>query len=389
MYSRKNNKLLPERVFNQYSMLKFFILVFIFYLINDCIVFSQNSPRGLFILMRYKDLKDNKDSMHAVLSQKWVSGITMYLTWNNIEPVKNQINTELLNQITAQGIQAGKTINFGFLPARGSPEWIYNEGVKKISWTHARFLSGQGLPQTNSAPDPWDFKYWELYNKCIAKIGEILKPYSNIGYIAVCGPSPMNGIEANYSIGGRVWVPNENGKGMTATYPYKEEFENSGFEKIKFIDLWKKQFNVFNTVFPEKKLGLALHLEIGPNHDSEISDVIRDYIMSNYNGRCAFMLLGLGDKNGMIQKDSEYARLLGKGLVQDPNIDIGLQFAAWVNTQKNASGGMIGEWIENGTSVYGKNFRWVEVWYEDFQFAQTHADYINGFRKGYDILDNN
>jgi hypothetical protein len=328
---------------------------------NDAQVLDEPG-KGVFILMRQHSLWDAEN----VLSKSYVAGVTLYYSWRNLEPTKGVLDgtsvNRIRNLISLAGLY-GKKVNLGITAGRNSPDWVYNNSVNSVP----KVTYHVSTTKTESGPDQFSQYVWIFFYDAMGRLAAALPASSAIERIQISGPSNDNSIEMNYRAG------------RVAGYAFEREW--TGYTPLKYESGWKRSVNEFAAKFPNRKLSLALHYQLGWESTATIAHRLSDYIRSRTNtlNRQALMLLGLEYGKGFFAPGSPYKDILLDELAKDPKQVIGLQMVKIFKDFGEPGNGLEAS-VRKGKEFYGDNFRWVEIWWEDFDYGKTHPEYEQAIR---------
>jgi len=133
-------------------------------------------PTGIFAMTGLTTSDAEKETL---LSLSYVTGMTSYVSWADIEPVKGKFDFSKLDGNIALARSHGKKITLGVFTGKNSiPDWVAGEGVKM-------WVTGQG----NTLIHPADPAFLTLWKERVKVIGERYDNDSTVVLVTVCGPA--------------------------------------------------------------------------------------------------------------------------------------------------------------------------------------------------------
>jgi hypothetical protein len=112
-----------------------------------------------------------------LLDLPYVSGITSYVTWRELEPVKNQFDFNKLDADIALARSRGKKVSIAVFTGKNSiPDWVVGEGVR--TW-----VTSQG----NTLIHPADGGFVTLWSSRVQALGARYGADSTVVQVAICG----------------------------------------------------------------------------------------------------------------------------------------------------------------------------------------------------------
>lgn len=289
--------------------------------------------------------------IERVLEDPQVAGVTLYVGWASLEPLPVKLNWPVIDKVFELAREHRKIVNLAVSGGRWTPDWVYSKGAAEFDYTETVSLRGSTHKKWRSVR-PWDAVYLTEFGKMVALLGDRYRTESHLGYVAVTGPSPDNGLETHLAVSD------------------PGDFERLGFEAGAFVNAWARMLDVYQLAFPNARLAIALHLLIGPPRaklpqllpETERVDVplkIRELAEARSGGRINFMLMGL-DRD-LMQKTLYLSLIRGT-----PGSRLGLQAIRIFSTPgaRYAWGPFCEELARVGKSL---NPKWIELWIEDYE----------------------
>lgn len=227
---------------------------------------------------------DKIHSMKQVLEKNpFITGFTLRIQWKQYHPEFGKVDEAGLEELVATAAAAGKVVIISLIPGGASPDWIYEHGVTKVGPVRA------GI-RTVTAPLPWDYRYLELYWGDLRRIANRYADDPRVWAITVLGHN------FNYI-----------GEEMHAPPP--EEFKAYGWDERKFLDGWKTWIDLYDEMFPKKKLILV----VSQNYrgaDERMSETIAEYFVNKVQGRGILMSHQLSGRQSTLGFGPTVARKL-------------------------------------------------------------------------------
>lgn len=131
-------------------------------------------PQGIFALTS----RNQTDSVKAALvALPYVDGMTSFVGWSDIEPVKGQFDFSRLDADIAIARAAGKKISIGVFTGKNTiPAWVAGDGVQ--TW-----VTSQG----DTLIHPTDPKFTALWTERIALLGQRYDLDPTVVQVDICG----------------------------------------------------------------------------------------------------------------------------------------------------------------------------------------------------------
>lgn len=137
---------------------------------------AVSKPAGIFAMTGLTTPDAEKETL---LSLPYVAGMTSYVSWATIEPVKGRFDFRKLDGDIALARSHGKKITLGVFTGKNSiPDWVAGEGVKM-------WVTGQG----NTLIHPNDSSFLTLWKERVKVIGERYGNESTVVLVTICGPA--------------------------------------------------------------------------------------------------------------------------------------------------------------------------------------------------------
>lgn len=286
----------------------------------------------VYIVMRSSEIS----AAEKVLNDPKVEGITFYIGWRKVQPTANEYDFSMIDSLLVLAKRYNKKLNLAVLPGQWSPNWL--SGVERVDWVlEDKYIDNR--THMASSPLPWDNAYLAEFSRLITKLGMRYDNNDNIGYIAITGPSPSNGLETNIGLGEAI-------------------FNSINYTPKKFIDAWQRSTDTYASSFKNKRLAIALSNQIGPRRSSLEADSIADYAYKKLGKRFSPMLLALTHEK-WFSEDNAYVRLATRWRGQTT---IGFQMMKVYGNTPSAKSQLLT--AVDRASGLGANY--VEIWAQDY-----------------------
>lgn len=165
-------------------------------------------------------------SLKDVISKNpYISGVTLKIRWNDFHPEKNIIEWKKLEELIEIASSNGKYVRLAIWGGYYSPYWVYKEGCYKLEGPKG------------STTVPWDKKFMELFS---ADVKAVAKIYANDPRVFMVG------------------ILGHNYKGEEMHAPKTQYFKDYGWSKEIIIDNWKYWIDLYDSLYPTKKLNLVV-----------------------------------------------------------------------------------------------------------------------------------
>jgi len=287
------------------------------------------------------------------LDLPYVSGMTAYFGWRDIEQENGVYDFTKIDQLIALAKRKNKIINIGFYPGSHAPEWLYQKGVKSFSWgrnlkeDQARL---RGQVQRQTSPLPWDSVFLDYWKRFISKVAEKYNNEQTVGYISLTGPV-IRDLSTN--------IPLRNNENW-------RRFISSGYEPDKLLKAWLEIIDHYENVLADKHLVLAIAPIRPRSSDVRMSEEIVNHIIKNKYSNISFLsvflndtwfLSGGGAKNirDLLQEAKVNGSTFGYQMAQSA-----FRNSRWVNKPRIVTSlrDSLAVGITDGAS-------WIEVWHDD------------------------
>lgn len=314
-----------------------------------------------------------KKSFLDVISRPYVSGISLWISWETVEPKQKEYNWEPILNVAHALAAVHKDLNIGIGAGPFSPKWIYQDGV--VSYTYT-------MSQTEKSvvgPVPWDDKYLQLYSTLIKQLGQLAandpELRAVLKRVVIGGPGNTQGLEMV----------------ITGSDSNIEYYKSVGYPD-KFVKSWEHMVDVFKTSFLNNvKLVLIWHRGMRGHWTNMWSDEVFKYAIAHgLNTRIDLetcSLTGAGsysDQHDLFERDPSKIKEMLRSFrkAQLSGINIGFQFYA--PFPRDGETNDQNELVDYDNAYKNANelgATWVEPWIEDFiRNVDDGSDYITRMR---------
>jgi Ca2+-binding RTX toxin-like protein len=177
----------------------------------------------------------------SVYANESITGVSLSLVWNTIEPVNGTFNWATLDNEIYRALASGKQISLSVIPNRlDAPGWLFDAGAEKLSV--ATNNHGTTTGNITDLAAPWDTTYQAEYAGMMQALSDHLKTipgaYDAVSVVKITG---INQITAETRLPGGVatWL-------------------DAGYTPDRVVDAWKAFAAATDSAFPDKVLGLEV-----------------------------------------------------------------------------------------------------------------------------------
>lgn len=186
---------------------------------------SVEKPTGYYALTTRRMSDDLKRSL---VSKPYISGMTSYVAWADIEPSKGQFDFSRIDNDIAIARAAGKKVTIGVFTGKDSlPSWLAADGVSL--WTTS---AGDTLI------NPVDARFVELWRERISLLGQRYDADPTVIQATMCGAA------------GTLCGPR---------YPELP----AGVTYNQMLSNWQAVVAAYRNAFPNTYLNLEVHITVG------------------------------------------------------------------------------------------------------------------------------
>jgi hypothetical protein len=200
-----------------------------------CASTEHSVPCGLVVVIENKPQQDRLDL--RALDNPSISGVALQIHWSDIEPVEGKPNWSKLDELFAAAESSRKWVQLLIFPGFYSPAWAL-EGVKTEQFP---IQYGPGRGTLERLPLPWDRVYLGHWFDFLEKLSLRYSKSPGFRVVAAAGPTSVS---------------------AEFTLPHKPEeiqkWRAVGYTPDKYIEAWRKVFEVYATDFPNQYVSLSL-----------------------------------------------------------------------------------------------------------------------------------
>ncbi len=196
-------------------------------------LYAQSSP----LLNIRKALAD------SVYASESVTGVSLSLVWNVIEPQNGTFNWATLDNEVYRALASGKQMAISVMPNRlDAPGWMADAGIDMLSLATSRH--GDLTGNITDLAKPWDATYQAEYADMMQALSDHLKTipgaYEAVSVVKITG---INQITAETRL---------------PTNGTAQIWQDAGYTPDKVIDAWKAFAAATDAAFPDKVLGIEV-----------------------------------------------------------------------------------------------------------------------------------
>jgi len=258
-----------------------------------------NKELGYFAVIKPSD-NNNTALITELLSKPYINGLSVTLTWNEIEPVEDTFKWETIDQILDLCAKNGRTAIIRIATsgidktedANDTPKWVFDGGTKAITY---KGIDGQ----SHQMPLFWDKTYVANWDNFVAELGARYDKNPNVHSIGITGGGILVG---NVVTPGS--LPAYQGKNIAS------ELKSSGGQ---LNDAMKKEYgmtqrlleqhgkymvDLFAKSFPTARLNFDLDPQVHSRMGQDVLDEISDYAIRRYGQRIFLTRQDADEKHG-------------------------------------------------------------------------------------------
>jgi PKD repeat protein len=241
----------------------------------------------------------NKTFTQSVLSNVYVSGLAVRVTWNFLEPSEGTYNWSYLDGVISSAASAGKKVSLSVAAGVSTPNWVYAAGAQAFSFIDS------SAPATQTIPVPWDPVFLSEWQTLITQLGARYATNPAVMRVKLTGVN-YNTAETMLPIS--TGVSASNGTTTWTTTNDVADWQAIGYTRAKVEGAWQTIANTFAQAFPSQQLAVELVENHFPPIDSNgnlivnsqgaDTQVVGDLInfgMSHYGGQFVAQSDGLSD----------------------------------------------------------------------------------------------
>ncbi|EIP99388.1 hypothetical protein OpiT1DRAFT_03903 [Opitutaceae bacterium TAV1] len=215
---------------------------------------------------------DPAGTLETLLVQPTTDGIIYYIGIARIARVENELAWDWsdVDHVLKLCHLAQKPVKLALLPGRWVPEWFYEKGAQKFTWSLNTPYVDAGV-STASAPVPWDDTYLSQLEHLVSIAAARYTQHPALAEIQITGPALANGLEMNLNISA-------------------EQAASIGYSPEKLTAAWKRMLDHYAAAFPKQKLSLALHNQIAGERTTAIAKAVLSHGFSKYGNRLGVLI---------------------------------------------------------------------------------------------------
>ena len=230
---------------------------------------SSKNRGGVFSLHSRKDQLDNTDELNL----PYVAGLSVRVAWADIEKSPGQYDWSLIEKAHHIVDQKGKLLIVRIIAGSLSPQWIYTQGVPKVTFL-GQETNWMQAGAIGVMPVPWNEAYLLAWERFVAALGNEISGWQNVYCVQMTGGGFID----------EMHLPRK----LPETI---EQWNKAGISDEKLFGMWKSIIAAYDKSIPAK-IGLALDLGI-PFAQSRAPEMVYQYALGHYPGRVWFQQNGL------------------------------------------------------------------------------------------------
>ena len=192
------------------------------------------SPSGLVVVIENKPQQDRLDLV--ALNNPSISGVALQIRWRDLEPVQGKPDWSKLDQLFAAAESSNKWVQLLIFPGFFSPPWAL-EGAKSEVFP---LQYGPGKGTLERLPMPWDEVYLSHWFNFLKQLSDKYGKSPAFRVVAAAGPTSVS---AEFTLPG---TPED-----------VQKWRSVGYTPSKYIEAWRKVFQVYAADFPNQYVSLS------------------------------------------------------------------------------------------------------------------------------------
>lgn len=203
-------------------------------LASGCSAEPVRAARGFYIATR--NLRGAADlPAAATVRQPGVDGISIFLSWRDIEPKDGQYDWTAFDAVVREATSAGRKIAFGVRTGSVSPPWLADLGVP-----HADFTMSRKRCRVVSLPLPWDDRYIDRYLRLMEALRDRLATLKALDRVAIVKISPISLTTLELRL------PHNNQCSQAAD----QQWASLGYRPSRLLAAWMRAAEGLDRLFP-------------------------------------------------------------------------------------------------------------------------------------------
>jgi len=191
-----------------------------------------------------------------ILSNPSVTGLSLRLGWNQIQPQKGVYDWSFLDSNIKKASTYGKKVMIRVFGGKYTPGWVYDAGA--VPYT---FVDTDGVT-TLTMPLPWDSVYLQNWRNFIMALGRKYARKPQVVLIHVTGPCED----------GEMYLPESDNQELWLQLGYSEQ---------KLTGAWMTAIDAFSLAFPNTFLAIDISR---PAAFGDSLNVLEDVLSYAYRG---------------------------------------------------------------------------------------------------------
>lgn len=192
-------------------------------------------PNGFLVVLENKP--DQGQLNLRALNNPYISGVALQIRWRDIEPVQGKPDWTKLDQLFPAAESSKKWVQLLIFPGFFSPPWALDGAQTEMF----AIQYGPGKGGVERLPLPWDQVYLTRWFAFLRQLSDRYGKSPAFRVIAAAGPT---------SVSAEFTLPH--------TPEDVQKWRNIGYTPNKYIETWRKVFQVYAADFPNQYVSLSL-----------------------------------------------------------------------------------------------------------------------------------
>jgi hypothetical protein len=194
---------------------------------------------GIRAVKEYSGKSGSKSFNRATFSNPNVSGLTLRIGWNAIQPTSAGVfNWSPIDLVFSQAGVYHKTVTLLVVPGFDSPAWAL---APPVAWGSFVQQVGFNDGQTSPLPMPWDTTYLSRWTTFVQALAQRYAANASFHTIAVAGPTSVS-VEMS----------------EPADPTSLALWQSLGYTASLYINAWQQMFTLYDQLFPRQWISLSL-----------------------------------------------------------------------------------------------------------------------------------
>lgn len=245
------------------------------------------------------DLSGGAGEINKLLDRTDVSGISVLIPWNLLEPQEEKYDFSKIDQLLQLCKQKNKTLILRISTAGAdesqdsdTPSWVFASDTKSIT-----YKGSDG--KDHKMPIFWDSSYLAKWGNFVAELGRKYDKNESLHSVGITGGGILGGTEVVPDlISAKERATNKDNYKTLETTLMKEH----GMSQRQLVEHWKYVADIFPKAFPHTRLNFDIDPPTPNRAGQDSLDEISDYLIYRYGQRIYLTRQGISDaKHGFDQ----------------------------------------------------------------------------------------